>query len=101
MKSIKSINKNLLNKFNDEDKKEFETLNEINNNEIPQNLGQNEIKENIIKYINDNNCITKDIIEKLKINKKLIKKYFLCKEKYYAELKKQNLLMNKTNHKQM
>ena len=101
VKSIKSINKNLLNKFNDEDKKEFETLSEINNNEIPQNLGQNEIKENIIKYINDNNCITKDIIEKLKINKKLIKKYFLCKEKYYAELKKQNLLMNKTNHKQI
>ena len=104
VKSIKNTYKNLLNKFNNEDKKiSSENLDKIkiNNNEIPQNLNQNDLKESIIKYITDNAITTQNIKQKIKLNKKLIKKYFLCKEKYYTELKKQNLLISKVNNKQI
>ena len=56
---------------------------------------QDYIKDKIIKLINDFISFTKDIKQKLKINKKLANKYFLYKEKYYSELKKYNYLKDK------
>ena len=98
------IKKNIFNKsINKNEKLEKENINknEINNYEITQNYNQNDLKEKIIKIINDNNFLTKEIKQKIKVYKKLIKKYFLFKEKYYNEIKKQNSLSNNINIKQI
>ena len=45
--------------------------------------------------------LKKEIKQKIKVNKNLIKKYFLFKEKYYNEIKKKNCLSNNINLKQI
>ena len=72
----------------------------INNNEkILAICTQDDIKDTIIKYINDYIKYNKDIKDQINKNRKLFKKLLLCKEKYYTELKKNNLLNNKNNIK--
>ena len=71
-----------------------------NNTEIQEeDITQLDLKDKIIKLINDNTTSTKEIKQKIKINNDLIKKYLLIEEKYYGELKTNNSLINKNNHK--
>ena len=55
------------------------------------------IKEKIIKFIEKNNEIKKEIQTKMNENKALMKKFLLIKEKYYIELKINNHLNENLN----
>ena len=78
-----------------------EYKNELNNNDVFENYNQDDLKEKIIKLMNDNTLLAKEMKQKINIHQNLIKKYFLYKEKYYSELKKQNLLINHLNIKEI
>lgn len=83
------------------DKSNTSKKNEINNIKINENYNRNDIKERIIKFLHDNILFTQKIKQKIKENKNLVKKYILCREKYYSELKKKNFLYRKKNHRQI
>ena len=83
------------------DKSNTSKNNEINNIKINENYNRNDIKERIIKFLHDNILFTQKIKQKIKENKNLVKKYILCREKYYSELKKKNFLYRKKNHRQI
>ena len=80
-------------------------LSDNNNTELNKDDGNltictpEDIRDNIIKFIDNYNKYSKEIKEKININKKLFKKLLLCKENYYTELKINNLLENKNNTK--
>ena len=105
--NINDVN-NLL-KITSDKKNDINILNENSNNfynkEICENkllfYTQEEIKDKIIELIDKNYKLTKDINQKIKANKKLMKKYLLCKEKYYTELKINNRFYNKINLEEM
>ena len=58
-----------------------------------------EIKDKAIQLLDNYIKSTKEIKEKMNLNKELFKKLLLCKEKYYTELKIKNRLANNTNNK--
>ena len=57
------------------------------------------IKDKAIQLLDDYIKSSKEIKEKMYLNKTLFKKLLLCKEKYYTELKINNRLNNKINDK--
>jgi len=76
-------------------------IHDVNNNEIISDLNQSEIKDKIIKQINDIDSLKKEIKQKINDNKNLIPKYFLYKEKYNSELKKNNCLKDEKSLKEI
>jgi hypothetical protein len=76
-------------------------VNDTNNDEIISYLNQSDIKEKIIKQINDIYSLKKEIEQKINDNKNLISKYFLYKEKYNSEIKRNNCLKDGKNLKEI
>ena len=76
-------------------------VNDTNKNEIISDLNQSDIKDKIIKQINDIDSLKKEIEKKIKDNKNLIPKYFLYKEKYNSEIKRNNCLKDEKNLKEI
>ena len=76
-------------------------VNDFNSNEIISDLNQSDIKDKIVKQIDDICSLKKEIEQKIKDNKNLIPKYFLYKEKYNSELKRNNCLTDEKNIKEI
>ena len=76
-------------------------VNDVNSNEIISDLNQSDIKDKIIKQIDDISSLKKEIEQKIKDNKNLIPKYFLYKEKYNSELKRNNCFKDEKNLKEI
>jgi hypothetical protein len=76
-------------------------VNDFNSNEIISDLNQSDTKDKIVKQIDDICSLKKEIEQKIKDNKNLIPKYFLYKEKYNAELKRNNCLNDEKNIKEI
>lgn len=76
-------------------------VNDVNSNEIISDLNQNDIKDKIIKQIDVMGSLKKEIEQKIKDNKNLIPKYFLYKEKYNSELKRNYCLEDEKNLKEI
>ena len=98
---VNEINKeNLLNeesiKLIKEDKNK--DIQEQDNSTI---ITQEYIKDKIIELIDNYIKLSKEIKQKMNINRKLLKKFLLCKEKYYTELKINNRLNSNINIKEI
>ena len=110
-KSVKIINlkeninsnNNVQNNLDNNNSNEIidENKNESNNNDYLENYNQIDLKEKIIKLMNDNILLSKEIKQKTKIYTYLINKYFLSKEQYYSELKKKSILTNNYNNNEV
>ena len=100
---IKKENNNIKNNLNtnnieNEDKREINKneINKINEDDLSI-FTQDIIKDKLIKFIERNNEIKKEIKNKMYENKILMKKFLLIKEKYYTELKINNHLNEDLN----
>ena len=98
---MQTKNTDIHNKSEIIENKEFNFIEKTNTNKIqePLILTQEEIKDKLIKSIEENQKKKKEISSLINKNRDFMNQFIFKKEKYYAELKLKNRLIEKKNSK--